>query len=147
MNGRQAPANAANFAPAIGPVGSYTDGKSSSGQVEPSDSREAPMIWPSGASSTTATSWPSGNRSLIWSGAPDHCPTERNDLTMFASSNVRPPFLSAADRCRMVMVKADEKDLAGAAAGADLDGNLPPVALRDAHGRGSATFAFRRFDR
>src|SRR5258705_13468294 len=75
------------------------------------------------------------------------CParTERSDdVRLFQ----RPAaVLSAADRCRMVMVKADEKDLAGAAAGADLDGNLPPVALRDAHGRGSATFAFRLFDR
>src|ERR1700748_852573 len=40
---------------------------------------------------------------------------------------------SAARRRRLVMVKADEKILAGAAAGADLDGNLPPAALRDAH--------------
>src|SRR5260370_42047079 len=54
---------------------------------------------------------------------------------------------SAADRCGMVMVKADEKNLAGAAAGADLDGNLPAAALRDVHRRGGATFAFRLFDR
>src|SRR5258708_17992217 len=55
--------------------------------------------------------------------------------------------LSAADRRRMVVVKADEKDLAGAGAGADLDGNLPPAALRDAHGRGGAAFAFPFFYR
>src|SRR5260370_5225730 len=30
-------------------------------------------------------------------------------------------LFSLADRCRMVMVKADEKDLAGAAPGADLE--------------------------
>ena len=47
----------------------------------------------------------------------------------------------------MVVVKADEKDLAGAAAGADLDGNLPSAALRDADRRGGATFVFRLFDR
>jgi len=40
------------------------------------------MTWPFGASSTTATSWPSGNCSLILRGPPDHCPTGRIDLTM-----------------------------------------------------------------
>src|SRR5260370_298600 len=59
-----------------------------------------------------------------------------------------PPFVSSgAVPCGMVRAKADEKDLAGAVAGPDRDETPPPAALRDAHRRGGATFAFRLFDR
>ena len=62
-------------------------------QVDPPpDNRDAPMIWPSGASRTTATSCPSGKCSSIFRGAPDHWPTARIDRTTFDSGNVRPPF-------------------------------------------------------
>src|SRR5271165_3459996 len=55
--------------------------------------------------------------------------TERSDdVRLFQRPTA---VLSTTDCCRMVMVEADKKDLAGAAAGADLDGNLPLAAPRD----------------
>ena len=61
-------------------------------RVDLPDNRAAPTIPPSGDSITTATSWPSGNRSLISRGLPDHSPTGRIDRTTFDSARVRPPF-------------------------------------------------------
>ncbi len=57
-----------------GATGCWRDGLlPKTGQVEPpAPSRLAPTMRPSGASSTTATSCPSGKRSLMRSAVPDH---------------------------------------------------------------------------
>jgi hypothetical protein len=61
-------------------------------RVDLPDNRAAPTIPPSADSITTATSSPSGNRSLISRGLPNHSPTERIDRTTLDSARVRPPF-------------------------------------------------------
>ena len=45
--------------------------------------------------------------------------SERSDDVRFLQRSAA--VFSAADRCRMVVIEADQKDLAGARAGADLD--------------------------
>ncbi len=54
--------------------------------------REAPMIAPPGASTSTATSCPAAASSSRVSGAPFHWPTERIERTMLDSVSVRPLF-------------------------------------------------------
>jgi hypothetical protein len=61
-------------------------------RIDLPDNRAAPTIPPSADSITTATSWPSGNRSLISRGLPDHSPIGRIDRTTLDSASVRPPF-------------------------------------------------------
>ena len=84
------------------------------------------MTWPFGASSTTATSWPSGNCSPILIRFPDHCPTGADRPDDVRLRQCASAVFAASDRRGMFTVEANQQDPAVAAAVAtSIETSLP----------------------